>query len=311
NVRESLDEPEPSFGIAMRGRLNQELATSRWNISGEVLGQAYLDVQLLEESKLLVNSNLDVRYGLSRTLQILGHWNHFRKSFYDRTGSYDWTDYDLFMQFSPATRFSGWFGYRGRQKTLAAVERFRFLEHNLEARGRYQFGSKTFLEGTVRHYEVDHRDIPAVGVADDTSLVSLEYSQEDEGQEGYLHLRYRGKAIMGLQVGLGRVNSNSVIGEYRLIQYRIYLSGQLRPTSFYHIVFRRIEKDYQYPELEGITQYRDPEEPDQNLAHLRVEQVLSDDSVGYVQLSLLRNETILNRRYYNKTLIEVGLKVEF
>jgi hypothetical protein len=311
NVRESLESPEPSFGIALRGRLNHEVTSARWDISGEVLGQAYLDAQLLAESKLVVNADLGFRYGLSRFLQVLGHWSRFQKSFYDRAGSYVWTDYDLFMQFTTATRYSGWLGYRGRQKTLAAAERFRFGEHTLEVRGRYHISSKVYLEGTVRWYEVDHRDIPAVGVADDTSLVVLEFQQEDQGREGSLHLRYRGKAILGLQVGTGRVSSNSVIGEYCLIQYRAYISGQLRPSSFYHIVFRRIDKNYQYPELEGVTQYRDPEEPDQNLVHLRLEQVLRGGSIAYAQLSLLRNETILNRRYYDKTMLEVGLKVEF
>ena len=154
-----------------------------------------------------------------------------------------------------------------------------------------------------------HRDFNAVGVADDTSLTLLDYPQRDQGVQGHIHLRYRGPAIMGLQISYSNIQSNSSIGAYTSLGFQVYVSGRLRPSTYYHVVFRLLEKHYADPELGGESRYRDPEEQVQNLAHVRLEQVLGS-SIGYLQISLLQNETIFNQRYYNKAMVEIGLKYE-
>ncbi len=310
NVRESLDAPEPTFGLTLRGRMRHEQQAERLNVSGELLGQLNLDAVLTEESQLLVNADLGVRYRISRAILLQGNLSHFQKSFYDRAGSYAWTDYDAFIRFSPTARYTGWFGYRYRKKTLEAIERFRFGEDNLEIRGRYNITSKIFLEGVVTGSQIIHTDFNAVGVVDDTSLILLDYPQKDRGMEGLLHLRYWGKTIIGGQVGFGNIHSNSAIGAYTSLSFQVYVSGQLRPSTFYHVVFQLLDKDYAYPDLGGESRYRDPEEQVQNLAHVRLEQVLRGGSIGYLQISRLENETVFNQRYYDKTMIEVGIKYE-
>jgi len=194
-------------------------------------------------------------------------------------------------------------------KTLETTDKFRFGEDNFEFRGRYRINPRIFLEGTLTGSNIVHKDFNAVGVVDD-SLVFLEYPQKDNGIEGLIHVRYQGKIIAGVQIGIGVIGSNSVIGEFSLVSYHAYISGKLGPSTFYHFVFRRIDKEYQYPELEGESRYRDPEEPTQNLGHFRLEQVLRGGSIGYLQISLLGNETIFNQRYYDKTMVEVGIKCE-
>ena len=310
NVREALTVPDPTLGLTLRGRLSHEIRPPRLNIFGEILTQANLDALFQEESKLIINAELDFRYTLSQALNVLGNLSHFQKSFYNHTGSYLWTEYSTFLQYSPRSRYSGWLGYRHRKKTLETTDRYRFGEDNLEFRGRYRINPRIFLEGTLTGSNIVHTDFNAVGVVDDTSLVSLEYPQKDKGIEGLIHVRYRGKIIVGVQIGIGIVGSNSVIGEFNLVSYRAYISGKLGPSTFYHIVFRRIDKDYQYPELEGESRYRDPEEPTQNLGHFRLEKVLKGRSIGYIQISLLENETIFNQRYYDKTMVEIGIKHE-
>ncbi len=311
NVREALPDPDPTLGLTLRGRLSHEIHPRRLNIFGEILTQANLDAIFQDESKLIVNAELDFRYTLSRALHIMGNLSHFQKSFYSHTGSYLWTEYSTFLQYSPRSRYSGWLGYRYRKNTLEVKDRFRFGEDNFEFRGRYNINSKIFLESTITRSNIVHEDFNAVDVEDDTLLVPLGYPQNDTGVQGQLHLRYLGKKkIIGLQVGIGDVKSNSVIGEFNFISYYAYLSGQLGPSTFYHVVFRRVDKEYQYPALEGISEYRDPEEPVQNLTHIRLERALSGNSIGYVQISILKNETIFNQRYYDKTLIEFGIKYE-
>ncbi len=310
NVREALTDPDPTLGLTLRGRLSHEIHPRRLNIFGEILTQANLDAISREESKLIVNAELDFRYTLCKALNVLGNLSHFQKSFYNHTGSYLWTEYSTFLQYSPRSRYSGWLGYRYRKKTLETTDRYRFGEDNLEFRGRYRINPRIFLEGTLTGSNIVHKDFNAVVVVDDTSLVFLDYSQKDKGIDGLIHLRYRGKFIIGVQLGIGVVESNSVIGGFNFVSYHAYLSGKLGPSTFYHFVFRRIDKEYQYSELEGESRYRDPEEPTQNLGHLRLEQVLRGGIIGYLQISLLENETIFNQRYYDKTMVEVGIKCE-
>ncbi|MQY72050.1 MAG: hypothetical protein GH142_00045 [Dehalococcoidia bacterium] len=310
NVREALTDPDPTLGLTLRGRLNHEIHPRRLNIFGEVLTQANLDAISREESKLIVNAELDFRYTLSQALNVLGNLSHFQKSFYNHTGSYLWTECSTFLHFSPKSRYSGWLGYRYRKKTLETTDRYRFGEDNLEFRGRYSINPRIFLEGTLTGSNVVHKDFNAVGVVDDTSLVFLEYPQKDKGIEGLIHVRYQGKIIAGVQIGIGIVGSNSVIGEFSFASYNAYISGNIGSKTFYHLVFRRIDKHYQYPELEGESWYRDPEEPVQNRTHFRLEQMLRGGSIGYLQISLLGNETIFNQRYYDKTMVEVGIKYD-
>ncbi|MFB0515338.1 MAG: hypothetical protein ACETWG_01890 [Candidatus Neomarinimicrobiota bacterium] len=310
NVREALTAPDSTLGLTLRGRLSHEIHPRRLNIFAELLTQANVDAIFREQSKLIVNAELDFRYALSPALQVLGNLSHFQKSFYNHTGSYMWTEYSTFLQLSPGTRYTGWLGYRYRKKTLAATEKYRFGENDLEFRGRYHINPRIFFEGTFTGSRIVHTDFNAVGVVDDTSLVFLDYPQKDRGVEALMHVRYRGKIIAGLQIGICTVGSNSVIGEFSLVSYHAYISGNLRPSTFYHLVFRRIDKAYQYPELKGESWYRDPEEPTQNLVHFRLEQVLRGGSIGYVHVSLLENETIFTQRYYDKTMIEVGIKYE-
>ena len=309
NVRESLNAPEPTFGLIFRGRMRHGMRADRLTVSGDLLGQVNLDAVLSAESQLLANAYLGVQYRITRALFLQGNWSHFQKSYFGRTGSYAWTNYDASIRFSPTSRYTGWLGYRHKKKTLETTERFRFGEDNLEVRGRYNITSKIFLEGVLTGTRIVHTDFNAVGVADDTSLIFLEYPQRDRGVEGHLHMRYRGKAITGMQISFGNIHSNSSIGAYTSLGFQVYVSGRLRPSTYYHLVFRLLEKHYAFPELGGQSRYRDPEEQVQNLAHVRLERVLGS-SIGYLQISLLQNETIFNQRYYDKAMVEIGFKYE-
>ena len=310
NVRETLAVSNPTFGGLLRGRLSHDIHPQRMDISGEILPQVNLDAVFPEETKLLINAELDFRYKWSQALNILGRLSHFQKSFFNRSSSYLWTEYSAFVQLSPASQYSSWLGYRHRKKALEAIDKLRFGEGNLEFRVRYAFNSRTFLEGTITRSNIIHSDFNAVGVIDDTSLIFLDYPQKDDGIDGLIHLRYWGKSIFGVQLRVGAIESNSVIGGFNFSSFHAYMSGKLGPSTFYHVVFRRVDKEYQYPALEGESRYRDPEEPAQNLTHLRLERELQGGSIGYIQISLLRNETTLNHQYYNKTMIEVGVKHE-
>jgi hypothetical protein len=309
NVRESLSDPASTYGLVARGRLNHELRYQRWNLRGEGFVQSNLDAIYQDETKLIANADLDLGFALSPVLNLLGQLGHFRKAFYGQDGSYLWTEYSTHLEFSPSQQFSGWLGFRERRKTLNVTDRFRFVEHGLELRGRYQVSSRLYIESVASRPHIVHRDFNAIGIHDDTLLVILPSPQKDSGSEGLVHLRYVGRLVFGVQIGIGDFQSNSVMGEFSFNSYQAYFTGQLGSAAYIHLMFRRVDKHYRYPKLIGWSQYRDPEEPNQDITHLRLERVLNDKNIIYLQVSLLRNETILNHRYYDKTLFELGLKV--
>lgn len=310
NVRELSTNPDATFGFAARGRLSDVVRLSRMSLRGEIIAHSQLDAIDLDENKVIFNGDLGLRYSLLNSVQVRGRFQHFLKSFMHTSGSYDWTTYSLALQYSHPSGYEVWLSYLRRYKILESVEQYRFNEDNLELNHRYHFTSRWMAEGNVLLTDLVHTDFDALEVIEDTVLTSMGIPQSDRGFGGLLHVRYRGNVIFGSRIGLRTVRSNSVIGDYNLRLYQVYLSGNLGQSIFYHIIYRLVDKDYRYPQLEGISWYRDPEEHDQNLTHLRIERLIRDTGIIYLQLSFLRNETILNHRYYNKTMLEIGFKYE-
>lgn len=310
NVSESTTSPDSTFGFTARGRLSEVRRLSRVSLSGEILAQTYFDVYDQDEYKLIFNGVLGLRYSLSNSLQIRGQFQHFLKSFLYASESYDWTLFSTTLQYSHHSRYAVWLSYLHRYKILEGNGQYRFIEENLELNHRYHFNTRWLLEGSLLISDLTHTDFDALDVIQDTSLISLGFPRKDRGFGGVIHLRYHGSIIIGSRIGARTVRSNSAIGDYNLRLYQVYLSGNLGQSTYYHMIYRLVDKDYRYPQLEGMSWYRDPEEHDQNLTHLRLERMMSDNGIIYMQLSFLRNETILNHQYYSKTMIEIGLKYE-
>ena len=201
-------------------------------------------------------------------------------------------------------------GYVLRSSVFKSGDLIRFFEDNLEIRVRYAVSSKLSLEGTVLSGLINYQDYDAWSLENDTSLIHLDFDQEDEFTRGLLHLQYRGKMIVGIQTGFESVKSNSVIGKFNQVVLRIYLSGRLGESSFYHLVLQRVDKNYLYPALHGISGFRDPEERIQNRTYIQLERELRHGAMGFIQFSLLENETIYNQRYYDKKMVELGVKYD-
>ena len=310
NVQESLNNPEPTYGIKLRGNLAHAISRSRWKIFGDLLTQTFLDVLFINESKLVIHTEMGLQYRLLPELHLLGQWIHFQKEFYEKSRSYRWSEFRTYLQISPSKKFTAWIGYLPRSSTFITYNTIRFYEDNWEVRTRHNFTSRLSLEGSATISTITYEDYPAWGMVNDTLRVPLDFDQKDKSMNGLIHFRYQGKIIVGVQVGYESVSSNSVIGEFDLISFRGYLSGRIGKSNFYHLVLQRMDKNYQYPRLRGIAGYRDPEEKIQNRTYVQFEHVLKNSATGFIQISFLENETILNLRYYDKTLIEIGVKYE-
>ncbi len=311
NVQEALADPEPTFGLKLRGNLNRETSGPRWNLYGNVLSLTFLDAKYPSESKLVGHIESGFRYRLLSRLSFTGHLIYFQKAFYWQRRSYRWTEGNSYVQWSPIRRFTFWAGYAHKSTAFKFRETIRYYEDSFEIRVLRLFARRFSIEGEAAFGTVDYRDYTAWTVEDDSNLVSLHIDQEDEFVRGLVHIRYQGRVITGVQGGYESASSNSVVGEYDQIVFRIYISGRLGNSIFYHFVLQRVDKHYRYPELQGITGFRDPEERIQNRTHARLERELGTGVLGFFQMSFLENETILNQRYYDKTVLELGVKYTF
>ncbi len=309
NVRESFQLPEPTYGLKISGRWSQERSSLRSSTRGTLVGQTYLDAIFREESKLVINGELDHRYNIYQRIYFLGQGSYFRKAFINPGYFYSWGEAGLFLQFIPKGPFTGSAGYRHRSVIISTGKINRFRREAIEVRGHYYLNTKLYLVGSLGALVIAHRDFKARGVKGDTLLTVLRAPQRDQGYYGSLHLRYQGNFIYGVQATAETVSSNSVIGNYHFLSLRLYLSGRWRQKIFYHLVLQQMDKSYRNSDLQDVIQYRDPEELMQNRSYARVEHTLRETVLGYVQVSVLRNETLLNLTYYNKTLFEVGIKL--
>jgi len=308
NVREVITDTAQSLGLKLRGNLSHQVVNRNWLLEGNILTQTYLDAILPNQSKLVVNSGLGLRYNLTPLIQVAGLLDHFQKSFYEAGFSYRWTDYALvgFAQASSKVTLST--RYSRRNTNYATLDSIEFLGEIAELRIGWHPNSHWLLESLVAGKQITFQDYPAQGVVGDTALIRLSASQEDHARTVQIHGRYRHRLIMGTIVSYEAVTSNSVIGGYNLLSGRFYLSCRLGKDNMLHFIIQRVEKNYSRGDLSGVTAYRDPEERIQNRTYLQLEHKINQSSIVYFQISHLANETLLNQNYYNKTMLELGFK---
>jgi hypothetical protein len=115
--------------------------------------------------------------------------------------------------------------------------------------------------------------------------------------------------IWGIAVSFEDINSNSTTAESNVWSAKLYASGRLSDQLFFHVVLNGMKKYYAQTEILEATPYRDPEENIQNQFHIQLERVIQPSRVLYIQYSFIKNETIFNHWYYNKSLLEAGVKL--
>ncbi|MFQ6674510.1 MAG: hypothetical protein ACE5GH_06980 [Fidelibacterota bacterium] len=303
--------PDRSVGVKLKSDVARDVSHGSWRFHGDLVGQTFLDFMFTDESKLIVNFSAEIRHALRPSVNVVAQLVHFWKTFYWQTRSYRWTQYTVFLEVFPSDRVAMRAGYLLRPTAFVSSEEFRFRENELEIGGSYRFNSRLSVEGSANSGFVRYRDNVAWGLDGDSGPVPLEQTQKDRFRRGSVHLRYRGRVIVGFQLGLESVTSNSVTGRFDLASIRAYFSGRWGKRNFYHLVLQRVNKDYKYPRVTGFAGYRDPEERIQNRTYLQLERILDKDVMGFIQISFMENETVLNQQYYDKTMVEAGVKYAF
>ncbi|MFH1852707.1 MAG: hypothetical protein ABIA75_10210 [Candidatus Neomarinimicrobiota bacterium] len=309
NVSESSTRPMSSLGLKLRGNLEHGIVGKTWSAGGYLLTQTYLDAIYREQSKMVVNSGLNLGYRISPALQAEASFDHFQKSFYSDSYSYRWSDYRGGLVYGDRDGRRTTRLYLLRRSTVYSVlDSIKILFSGGEWRYTGRFDQHWLLAIISRGGHTDYENYPAWAVENDTTLIPLDHDQSDRQISGTLHFRYQGRLIFGLAGDYELNKSNSAIGDYHQFGGRGYLSARLGDKVMLHVIIQRVNKLYRRADLAGISAYRDPEERIQNRTYLQLERTLTANGIGYLQFSLLANETVLNRQYYNKGIVEAGIK---
>ncbi|MFC1481977.1 hypothetical protein ACFL6E_07010 [Candidatus Neomarinimicrobiota bacterium] len=312
NPLEATDEVTPAVGHSIRGLTRQKHVYGQLTGEFTLLGQAFIEPMLPYETKGIVSPNLRLKYNISPTFSVNWNFTAFSKAYTKQSGAYRRCESEPYLVFLPYRPLQILLSARNSKKTLHIPARLHFVETDFTMRASYSYREHYLLELSFAERTIQHKDLLAYDVCT-TDCDSLEAigPRSDHGILTTLHLRYRGKFITGLSLGSTKMRSNSLGRHYKSWIVNCYASASLSERSFIHLSLRRIDKQYRSTGISDIDYYVDPEEPLQNLVHIRYEHKYGKQHIAYLQLSMLQNETTVSRIYYNKTLIEIGTKYNF
>lgn len=307
NLTEQVRMPERSMGLKLRGDVSTELRIQPFLIYGSMLTQGYIDAFYPGESKLVLNPELGLRVPVAADFTNYTRIRYFHKVFSDEKRRLQWTEISSSLHHPLGGRLSGWLEILRRYSRVSAGNLYRYTANEIDLGSRYAFTDHLFLEERLIYTAISHKDFLAQTLDQSNTLSPLPFHQRDHGPVGSTTLEYQGQIIIGAQGGWAHITSNSMIGVYNQFWFRGYLSAPFSSFIFCHLVFQFSRKHYRYSGSPVPREYLDPEGPARNQLHLRLERLFTEHSLVYGQISILRNETIFLNRYYNKTLMEMGV----
>lgn len=308
NVFELPGNIRASYGMKLSGRLNHYYRTKHFAVFGELSTQGYVDGQYQDESKLIVSPELYGQYQLGKRWDLNGGVQHFQKSFQQEGPSYIWTNFRVGLGVQLSNRVKLTAHSNTRIYRISRASLYHFNENLTGASIRFQWNNNVSAIVGGNAIQMHSKDYPAYVQSPDSSLMILDQTQSDHGYEISAQAEYTGRIITGIETVFERRTSNSIIADYRQIRFNGYISGRFSRHTFYHLILQIVKKRYTYSGFGGITGYRDPEQPTENRLYGRIEQQLSTLISIFGQISYLKNETLVNRVYYGKTILEFGLK---
>ncbi len=309
NPTEKISQANAAIGFKAKGSLAFKATRTGYSYFGSLLGQGFLEPVSVDRSKLIVNAKAGVRTRFMPGLTITTLVETFQKNYV----------------------FNAWHSGRSELKLLLDLDHKKPLKQEIKlsiGRAQIDFGipleyvdrqvslnlnqfmtPRLFAEVTITAGLVDYQDYPAKTFDQDVLIYTEDTNQRDHFWQTYLHLQYSGRFICGASLSYEDIGSNSVVSEATVLIIRLYSSGRVGNRMFWHLVLQGMNKNYAYPEIFSQNPYRDPEENVQNQIHLLLERIIKPDVMLFAQYGYLKNETIFDRWYYEKTTLEVGLKL--
>ena len=309
NPRENLTNIESTFGLKVKGLLKFEKTIPKIRIYGSILGQGFLEPALFLDSKMVVNGELGGHYKIVSGYRLYAGIKTFQKLYFDELQRSGRTTLSASVRRLKSINRHQEIGVK---KTAAHIDYgtlFLYSDQRVFLNFTRQIAPAFQSELSFQFGQVDYEDYPARTLTGNFLELSSTENQQDFTSTLGIHLKHLGKMIWGIAVSFEDINSNSTTAESNVWSAKLYASGRLSDQLFFHVVLNGMKKYYAQTEILEATPYRDPEENIQNQFHIQLERVIQPSRVLYIQYSFIKNETIFNHWYYNKSLLEAGVKL--
>lgn len=309
NPRENLDHIESTFGLKAKGLMRFEQDRQNSRIYGSILGQGFLEPALFLDSKLVVNGELGGHYKITQGYRLDAGLKTFQKLYFDQLQRSGRTTLSLSIKRLQSHKMQEEMGVRRTASHIDYGTLFQYYDQRMFLILTRQLTSAFQAEFSAQIGQIDYENYPARKLTNDSLIYTDTEIQQDFTRLIGLHFKHLGKMIWGVALNFEDINSNSFNAESNIWSAKLYVSGRLSEQVFFHVVVNGMKKLYAQTDILEATPYRDPEENIQNQLHIQLERVIHPSRVVYIQYSFIKNETIFNHWYYNKNLIEAGVKL--
>ncbi|MBC8192329.1 MAG: hypothetical protein ISR87_00565 [Candidatus Marinimicrobia bacterium] len=309
NPRENLTNIESTFGLKARGLMRFEQDRQNAHFYGSILGQGFLEPALFLDSKVVVNGELGGHYKFARGYRMDAGLKTFQKLYFDELQRSGRTTLSVSIKRLRSQKMQQELGVRSTASHIDYGTLFQYYDQRMFLKLTRRLTSDFQAEFSAHLGQIDYSDYPARILIGNFLELSNTENQQDFTRTLGIHLKHLGKMIWGVAVNFEDINSNSTTAESNVWSAKLYASGRLSDQVFFHVVLNGMKKFYAQTDFLEATPYRDPEENIQNQLHIQLERVIHPSRVLYIQYSLIKNETIFNHWYYNKNLIEIGVKL--
>ena len=309
NPRENIENKEPTYGLKARGLMRFEQESSKGRLYGSMLGQGFLEPALFLDSKVIFNGEVGGHYSLIRGYLISTRLQTFQKLYFDDLQRSGHTTVSGSIKRLKSHKSQQELGIRRTGSFIDYGSLFQYTEKSVYLKYTQHLKSEFQAVFTTQFGRVDYRDYLARILVSESMVLNGTDYQIDFSRMFGIHVKHLGKMIWGVSVNFEDINSNSATAESKIWAGKVYVSGRLSDQLFYHVMINGMKKYYAQPEILEATPYRDPEENIQNQLHIQLERVIHPSRVLYIQYSYIQNETIFNHWFYDKNLIETGIKV--
>lgn len=309
NPRENIADIESTFGLKARGLMRFDQEGEHTYYYGSILGQGFLEPGLFLDSKVVVNGELGVQYKILSGYRLDAGLKTFQKLYFDELQRSGRTSLSVSLKRLKSSKMQQEVGVKRTASHLDYGTLFRYQDQSMFLTLTKRLTPNFQAELSAQLGRIEYKNYPARKLLNDTLIYHDTQNQRDFTRLIGLHVKHMGKMIWGVAVNLEDINSNSFNAESNIWSAKLYVSRRLSEQIFLHVVINGMKKNYAQADILEATPYRDPEENIQNQFHIQLERVIHSKPVVYIQYSLIKNETIFNHWYYNKNLLEMGVKL--
>jgi len=310
NPIESLSNPEPTWGLKLQEKVVLRSVYKAWDLNSTFVGQGFLEPSLILDSKLVGSAMIIARRALIKTWSFNTHLESFQKLYLKELQLSSRSMMSIALERRPDKQTKQSLGISGLRSQIDRGALYSYLEGQAFLELWRPLTSTLRSEIKLTLGQARFNDLPVRELTDSSTVFIVEgKDQKDQFGRLTIHLRHQGRMIYGLALTHEIVASNSIFGEAKTWLVKIYASQRMGKHSYLHLVLQGMDKNYQHRDLNALNLFRDPEEIIQNQIHCQLERVIDPNRSIYLQYGYLKNETIFNQWFYEKQILEVGLKL--